>query len=173
MTKELSIILSCKWLNKFKRIHRWATCKTCLHIKYEPFLAEPDNLRAHLIPKKCHFLVNLLLWKWPKMRFLEKMFFILICNPVLIKSNEPNIRIRRFDEMFVVNMAKLCIVSPLFIELLPKQGSFWRKSCFFRYLFGKNGCHSCREFDNFANCGRSRYALLCWTSLHVAACKQL
>ena len=50
------------------------------------------------------------------------MFFILICNPVLIKSNEPNIRIRRFDEMFVVNMAKLCIVSPLFIELLPKQG---------------------------------------------------
>ena len=95
------------------------------------------------------------------MRFLKKDFFILICNPVSIKSSEPNIRIRRFDEIFVVNMAKLCIVSPLFIELLPKQGFFGRKSCFFRYLFGKNGCHSSSEFDNFAKYGCMRNALLC------------
>ena len=56
------------------------------------------------------------------MRFLEKMFFILICNPVLIKSNEPNIRIRRFDEMFVVNMAKLCIESPMLLSFCQNRG---------------------------------------------------
>ena len=59
------------------------------------------------------------------------MSFLLDCNPVFIKFYDQFVCFRTCIWIFFVNMAKFCINSPIFMEFLPKQGSFLPKSCFF------------------------------------------